>query len=52
VGEALSKGDAGQFDSGGLTTPAVFLDGTTWNMYYAGFDTNGRFLAGLARAPK
>ncbi len=52
VGEALSKGAAGQFDSGGLTTPAVFLDGTTWNMYYAGFDTTGRFLAGLARAPK
>jgi len=52
MGEALSKGAAGQFDSGGLTTPAVFLDGTTWNMYYAGFDTTGRFLAGLARAPK
>ncbi len=52
VGEALSKGTPGQFDSGGLTTPAVFLDGTTWNMYYAGFDTTGRFLAGLARAPK
>ena len=52
VGEALSKGAAGQFDSGGLTTPAVFLDGATWNMYYAGFDTTGRFLAGLARAPK
>jgi hypothetical protein len=50
-GEALEKGPAGQFDSGGLTTPAVFLDGTTWNMYYAGFDTTGRFLAGLARAP-
>ncbi len=43
---------AGQFDSGGLTTPSVFLDGDTWNMYYAGFDTSGRFLAGLARAPK
>jgi len=52
AGEALDKGTAPQFDSGGLTTPAVFLDGTTWNMYYAGFDTNGRFLAGLARAPK
>ena len=52
VGEALSKGAAGQFDSGGLTTPAVFLDGATWNMYYAGFDTTGRFLAGLAQAPK
>jgi len=52
VGEALSKGAPGQFDSGGLTTPAVFLDGATWNMYYAGFDTTGRFLAGLARAPK
>ena len=52
AGEALSKGAPGQFDSGGLTTPAVFLDGATWNMYYAGFDTTGRFLAGLARAPK
>jgi hypothetical protein len=50
-GEALGKGDAGSFDSGGLTTPAVFLDGASWNMYYAGFDTNGRFLSGLARAP-
>jgi hypothetical protein len=52
AGEALAKGDAGAFDSGGLTTPAVFLDGDTWNMYYAGFDTTGRFLAGLARAPR
>jgi hypothetical protein len=52
VGEALSKGAAGQFDSGGLTTPSVFLDGQTWNMYYAGFDTTGQFLAGLARAPR
>ncbi len=51
-GEALSKGAAGQFDSGGLTTPSVFLDGTTWSMYYAGFDTTGQFLAGLARAPR
>ncbi len=51
-GEALSKGAAGQFDSGGLTTPAIFLDGDTWNMYYAGFDTKGQFLAGLARAPR
>ena len=52
LGEALAKGAAGQFDSGGLTTPAVFLDGATWNMYYAGFDTTGQFLAGLARAPR
>ena len=52
LGEALSKGAAGQFDSGGLTTPSVFLDGSTWNMYYAGFDTTGQFLAGLARAPR
>jgi hypothetical protein len=29
----------------------VFLDGNTWNMYYAGFDTSGVFLAGLARGP-
>jgi hypothetical protein len=51
-GAALTKGAAGQFDSGGLTTPSVFLDGDTWNMYYAGFDTTGQFLAGLARAPR
>jgi hypothetical protein len=51
-GIALGKGAAGAFDSGGLTTPAVFLDGNTWDMYYAGFDTTGQFLAGLARAPK
>jgi hypothetical protein len=52
IGEALSAGAPGQFDSGGLTTPAVFLDGDVWNMYYAGFNTSGRFLAGLARAPR
>ena len=51
-GEALTQGAAGRFDSGGLTTPSVFLDGNTWNMYYAGFDTNGVFLTGLARAPR
>ncbi|HXN55414.1 MAG TPA: hypothetical protein VN874_04030 [Myxococcales bacterium] len=50
-GEALSQGAARQFDSGGLTTPSVFLDGSTWNMYYAGFDTSGVYLTGLARAP-
>jgi hypothetical protein len=48
---ALVAGAAGAFDSGGLTTPAVFRDGTTWNMYYAGFDTTGVFMSGLARAP-
>ena len=52
MGEAVSAGAAGQFDSGGLTTPSVFLDGNTWRMYYAGFDTNGVFSAGLAEAPK
>jgi hypothetical protein len=51
-GEALSTGAAGQFDSGGLTTPSVFLDGDGWAMYYAGFDTAGQFLSGLARAPR
>jgi predicted GH43/DUF377 family glycosyl hydrolase len=50
-GEAVTQGAAGQFDSAGLTTPSVFLDGSTWTMYYAGFDTNGVFLTGLARAP-
>ena len=29
-GAAVPVGAAGQFDSGGLTTPAVFLDGATW----------------------
>ncbi len=51
-GEALGVGPVGAFDSGGLTTPSVFVDGATWNMYYAGFDTTGRFLIGLARAPR
>jgi hypothetical protein len=50
-GEALGPGVAGQFDSGGLTTPSVFLDGNVWTMYYAGFDTLGQFLSGVARAP-
>jgi hypothetical protein len=40
------------FDSGGLTTPSVFLDASGWNMYYAGFDTTGQYSAGLARAPR
>ncbi|HUJ25101.1 MAG TPA: hypothetical protein VLW85_03725 [Myxococcales bacterium] len=48
---ALGVGAAGSFDSGGLTTPSVFLDGATWNMYYAGFDTTGQYRIGLARAP-
>lgn len=52
LGEALSAGAEGQFDSGGLTTPSVFLDGNTWNMYYAGFDTTGQYSTGLARAPR
>ena len=39
-------------DMMGLTTPSVFLDGNTWTMYYAGFDTTGQFLTGLARAPQ
>lgn len=51
-GAALGKGAAGAFDSGGLTTPSVFLGPTDWIMYYAGFDTSGRFAAGLARAPR
>jgi predicted GH43/DUF377 family glycosyl hydrolase len=51
-GEALSQGAPGQFDSVGLTTPSVFLDGNTWTMYYAGFDATGQFLTGLARAPR
>ena len=51
-GQALGPGAAGQFDSGGLTTPAVLLEPDGWRMYYAGFDTAGQFAAGLARAPR
>jgi hypothetical protein len=49
-GSALGVGVAPAFDSGGLTTPSVFLDGAGWSMYYAGFDTTGQYSAGLARA--
>jgi len=49
--EALDPGPPGEFDSGGLTSPSVFLDGATWTLYYAGFDASGRYRAGLARAP-
>jgi hypothetical protein len=49
-GAALGKGEAGAFDDLGLTTPSVFLDAAGWNMYYAGVDTTGQFLSGLARA--
>jgi hypothetical protein len=49
-GAALDRGAPGAFDSGGLTTPSVLLDGSGWWMYYAGFDTSGVFSAGLARA--
>jgi hypothetical protein len=52
AGEALSTGAPGSFDSGGLTTPSVFLDGDTWSMYYAGFDTGGQYAAGLAQAAR
>jgi hypothetical protein len=51
AGDAVPRGPAGSFDSGGLTTPSVFLEAGTWWMYYAGFDTSGVFSAGLARAP-
>ncbi len=49
-GSAVGVGPAPAFDSGGLTTPSVFLDASGWNMYYAGFDTKGQYSAGLARA--
>ncbi len=51
-GAALTAGAPGRFDSGGLTTPSVSLDASGWTMYYAGFDTSGQYLAGLARAPR
>lgn len=51
-GAALGMGPAGSFDSAGLTTPSVFVDGDEWTMYYAGFDPSGLFLTGLARAPR
>jgi hypothetical protein len=50
-GAALAQGPAGSFDTVGLTTPAVFLDGQTWNMYYAGFDATGQFLSSSASPP-
>ena len=49
-GAALLAGAAGTFDSGGLTTPSVFIDGGHWWMYYAGFDTSGQYSSGLAQA--
>ncbi len=52
AGEALSAGAPGAFDSGGLTTPSVYLDAGGWVMYYAGFDTAGQYAVGLARAPR
>jgi len=54
-GAALGQGSVGPpaaFDSAGLTTPSVFLDGDAWRMYYAGFDATGRFLTGLATAAR
>jgi hypothetical protein len=51
-GEALTTGATGAFDSAGLTTPSVFVDGDSWLMYYAGFDATGQFLTGLARAAR
>ncbi len=51
-GAALGPGAAGAFDSGGLTTPSVYQDASGWVMYYAGFDTSGRFANGVARAPR
>jgi len=51
-GEALSAGPPGSFDSGGLTTPSVLVDGDHWSLYYAGFDTAGQYSIGLARAPR
>jgi hypothetical protein len=51
-GSALVQGPAGSLDSGGLTTPAVILDTTSWDMYYAGFDSTGQYRIGLARAAR
>ncbi|HEU4385003.1 MAG TPA: hypothetical protein VFR85_16085 [Anaeromyxobacteraceae bacterium] len=51
-GAALGTGSAGSFDSFGLTSPSVFVDGSTWVMYYAGIDTTGVYLTGLARGPR
>ena len=51
-GAALGLGAPGSFDSARLTTPSVFTDGATWQMYYAGFASNAVYLAGLARAPR
>jgi predicted GH43/DUF377 family glycosyl hydrolase len=51
-GAVLGPGPAGTFDSGGLTTPSVYSNASGWTMYYAGFDTSGRYSNGLARAPR
>jgi len=51
-GSALVAGAAGALDSGGLTTPAVILDDSSWDLYYAGFDTTGQYRIGLARAAR
>ena len=50
-GSAIGLGAPGSFDSGGLTTPSVFFDGATWQMYYAGVNA-GVYNVGLARAPR
>lgn len=51
-GAAVPLGPAGSLDSSGLTTPAVILDTTSWDMYYAGVDTTGQYRIGLARAAR
>jgi hypothetical protein len=54
-GAALGQGSPdppAAFDSAGLTTPSVFLDGDVWRMYYAGFDAAGNFRTGLATATR
>ena len=50
-GSAIGLGDPGSFDAGGLTTPSVFLDTASWQMYYAGVNA-GVYNIGLARAPR
>jgi hypothetical protein len=52
TGAALVQGEQGAFDTNGLSSPSVIRGSNAWSMYYAGVDGTGRFLTGLARAPR
>ena len=50
TGAALLQGATGDFDESGLTTPSVYLEGSTWTMFYAGFNHLGHYRIGKAQA--